>query len=425
MNESKEIVIKVENLAKVYKIYNKPIDRLKESLHPFRKVYHKDFYALKSVSFTVNKGSAIGIIGRNGSGKSTLLKILTGVLTPTSGKFTIKGRLSALLELGAGFNPEMTGLENIYLNGTIMGFSRQEIDSKLEDIISFADIGEFINQPVKTYSSGMFVRLAFAVAINVDPDVLIVDEALAVGDIRFQQKCYRRIEEFKKNKTVLFVSHDLSAVNKFCDNVMWINDGVVMDFGLPEEVTKKYQAFMLGADLNTYETNAQLSQNEENIADKIDSIESHLDVLGDNKAIITGISLFDANTKEKVTIVSAKQKVKLYISVRYNEIVNKPIIGFTIKDRLGNIVTQSNSYVLGKKIKSYSKNTTATYIFEFIIPPLRRGIYTISPAIASGVQEEHTQHCWIHDALIIQVIDGQKYDLQGYLYLDDINFFVV
>ena len=203
-----EVVIKIENLSKVYKLYNSPVDRLKESLHPLRKQYHHDFYALNNVSFEIKKSESVGIIGKNGSGKSTLLKILTGVLTPTSGTVKVNGKVSALLELGAGFNPELSGIENVYFNGMLMGYTREDMAERLDEILSFADIGNFVHQPVKTYSSGMFVRLAFAVAINVDPDILIVDEALAVGDIKFQRKCFLKIEELRKsNKSILFVSH--------------------------------------------------------------------------------------------------------------------------------------------------------------------------------------------------------------------------
>ncbi len=237
-----DIAIKVENLSKVYKLYEKPIDRLKESINPLRKKYHKDFYALKDLSFEVKKGETIGIIGKNGSGKSTLLKIITGVLTPSSGSVQVNGKISALLELGAGFNPEYTGIENIYLNGTIMGFSKSEIESKLQDILQFADIGDFVYQPVKTYSSGMFARLAFALAISVDPDILIVDEALAVGDMAFQNKCFNKILGLmEKGKTVLFVSHSLSAIRLLCNRTIWINDGEILYFDETDTVTEIYE----------------------------------------------------------------------------------------------------------------------------------------------------------------------------------------
>ena len=210
---NKNTAIKVTNLSKVYKLYDKPADRLKESLHPLKKKYHKEFYALNDVSFEIKKGETVGIIGKNGAGKSTLLKIITGVLTPSGGHVHVNGRIASLLELGAGFNPEYTGVENIYLQGTLMGYTKEEMESKIQAILDFADIGDFVYQPVKSYSSGMFARLAFAVAINVEPDILIVDEALSVGDMRFQQKCYRKFREFQElKKTILFVTHDTGTI---------------------------------------------------------------------------------------------------------------------------------------------------------------------------------------------------------------------
>lgn len=237
--------VEVENLSKIYKLYERPVDRLKESINPFGKKYHNKFYALNDVSFNVNKGETIGILGRNGSGKSTLLQIITGVLSPTKGRVNVNGKISALLELGAGFNPELSGIDNVYLNGTIMGYGKEEMDKKMDKIISFADIGEYIHQPVKMYSSGMFVRLAFAVAINVDPDVLIVDEALAVGDMQFQLKCIDKIKTFKKQgKTILFVSHDPYQVRNFCDQAIWLMDGKIHNRGDVNLITEMYIDFM-------------------------------------------------------------------------------------------------------------------------------------------------------------------------------------
>ena len=236
-----DTVVKAENLSKVYKLYKDPIDRLKEALNPFGKKYHHDFYALKDISFEVKKGETIGIIGKNGSGKSTLLKILTGVLTQTSGTCHVRGKISSLLELGAGFNPELSGIENVYFNGSILGYSKEEMDSKLAAILEFADIGEFVYQPVKTYSSGMSVRLAFAVAISVDPDVLIVDEALAVGDMFFQAKCYRKFKEFQsKGNTIVFVTHSLDTVKTYCNKVIFLDSGTVKEIGSPKEVVNTY-----------------------------------------------------------------------------------------------------------------------------------------------------------------------------------------
>ncbi len=241
--------VSVENITKLYKLYDKPSDRVKEALNPFTsQKYHREFFALKDVSFEVNRGETLGVVGKNGSGKSTLLKILTGVLTPTSGRVVTDGRISSLLELGAGFNFELTGLENIFLFGTINGFSKEEMNQRLEQIIEFADIGPFINQPVKMYSSGMFVRLAFAAAINIDPEILIVDEALSVGDMKFQKKCLERIDQFREaGKTILFCSHDLHAVGELCSRVIWLKDGEVAQIGEPGPVISSYVSMMTEA----------------------------------------------------------------------------------------------------------------------------------------------------------------------------------
>lgn len=247
-------IIEVKELSKIYKMYNKPSERIKEALFPksFGKKV-KEFYALRDVSFSVEKGETVGIIGKNGSGKSTLLKILTGVIKESGGMAKVDGKVSALLELGAGFNPEYTGIENIYLNGTIMGFTREQMKEKIDEITDFAEIGEFINHPVKNYSSGMFVRLAFAVAINVSPEILIVDEALAVGDYRFQAKCYKKFEELKNmGKTILFVTHDVDTVRRFCTRAVWIDSGrLVMDGGA-REVTSKYMEFITGSETDAF-----------------------------------------------------------------------------------------------------------------------------------------------------------------------------
>ena len=232
------IAINVKNLSKKYQLYETPKHRLIEALHPFRKKYHHDFWALRDVSFEVVSGSTIGILGRNGSGKSTLLQIICGILTPTQGEVKVNGRVSALLELGSGFNPEFTGRENAFMGGSIMGISRKEMDERFGEIASFADIGEFIDQPVRIYSSGMYIRLAFAVAINVDPDILIIDEALAVGDVKFQKKCLRRLEQLKNNKnlTTIFVTHSLAMMSNFVDKAILLNNGCIVDYGYPSEV---------------------------------------------------------------------------------------------------------------------------------------------------------------------------------------------
>lgn len=245
MPANSEYAIDVQDVSKIYRLYDKPIDRLKESLSLTHKNYHKDFYALSGISFRVRKGETVGIIGTNGSGKSTILKIITGVLTPTSGQVQVQGVISALLELGAGFNMDYTGIENIYMNGTMMGFSRKEMEAKLADILEFADIGDFVYQPVKTYSSGMFVRLAFALAINVEPEILIVDEALSVGDVFFQSKCYRRMEEIRRGgTTILMVTHDMGSVIKYCDRVVLLNKGHFVAEGAPGKMVDLYKKIL-------------------------------------------------------------------------------------------------------------------------------------------------------------------------------------
>ena len=243
----KDIAIEVKNLTKIYKLYDKPIDRLKDSLGLAKKGKFKEHSALNNVSLSVKKGETVGIIGTNGSGKSTILKIITGVLSPTEGEVNVDGHISALLELGAGFNMEYNGIDNIYLNGMMIGFSEEEIEKRMDAILEFADIGDYVYQPVKTYSSGMFVRLAFAVAINIDPEILIVDEALSVGDVFFQAKCYHKFEEFKKKgKTILFVSHDLSSISKYCDRAVLLNQGVLLGEGTPKKMIDIYKQVLVG-----------------------------------------------------------------------------------------------------------------------------------------------------------------------------------
>jgi len=413
-----EMAIRIENLTKVYKLYDKPIDRLKESLGIFGKVRHKDYFALRDVNLDVKKGEILGIVGTNGSGKSTILKIITGVLSPTAGSINIDGKISALLELGAGFNPEYTGIENVYLNGTMLGYTREEMEKRLPNIIEFADIGDFIYQPVKTYSSGMFARLAFAVSINVDPDILIVDEALSVGDTRFQQKCYRKMEEFKKTKTIILVTHDIGVISKFCDRVVWIEKGELKNIGDPLEIAKQYTAYVMQSKLvHEVATNDKKKDDNDNMLMPIDGL---VESYGDKKAIIRGIGLFQDSEKSMTQTVSPNKVTKIVIRIKYNEQIINPIVGFTIKDRLGNVAFQSNSEVLQQVLDT--NMSTVDYAFEFEFPELNVGQYTISPAIASGTQANHSQHNWIHDAYIFNVINNNLYNLEGMLSLSDIKF---
>lgn len=344
-----DTVIEIKNITKIYNLYNKPSDRLKEALFS-RKSRHTEFAALNDVSFDVCKGEILGIIGKNGSGKSTILKIITNVLTPTSGECIVKGKIAALLELGAGFNMEYTGIENIYLNGQMIGFSKEEMDKKLQDIIDFADIGEHIYQPVKTYSSGMFARLAFSVAISVDPDILIVDEALSVGDVFFQNKCYRRFEEFRdKGKTILFVTHDMGSVIRYCNRCVLLNAGKKVGEGKPQEMVDLYKRIMVG----------QWNENEEKnstIANLIDSTNVNvnrlwkeqistnpdMEVYGDGRAEIIDFGIFSdsgniGNNVYKGDYYTVKMKVRI------NDDNLNPIFAFKLRDVKGTELTGTNT----------------------------------------------------------------------------------
>ncbi|WP_270525599.1 ABC transporter ATP-binding protein [Enterococcus raffinosus] len=320
-----ETVIEINHLTKKYDMYKKPSDRLKEALSPTRKTYHEVFYALNDVNVEVKKGEMIGFIGENGSGKSTILKIITGVLTPSEGEVKIEGNIAALLELGSGFNPEYSGYENIFLNGMVLGFSREEMQDKVDDIINFADIGDHLYQPVKTYSSGMFVRLAFAVAINVDPDILIVDEALAVGDLEFQLKCMEKFTELRNaGKTILFVSHDVNAVRRFCDRVYWLKNGVVEAEGETMEITETYENFLKKKSLKTVDRDNSSSE----------------DFSAYNIVEVKSAELLDGDL-QPLEIV--EQDSKVVVKVTYNvkdDSIKKPVLGVAIR-------TVDNNYVCG------------------------------------------------------------------------------
>lgn len=343
-----EVAIRVDDVSKLYKLYDKPSDRLKESLGLTRKKLYKEHYALHNVSFDVKRGETVGIIGTNGSGKSTILKIITGVLNPSGGHVEIDGRISALLELGAGFNMEYTGIENIYLNGTMIGFSREEIDAKMQDILDFADIGDFVHQPVKTYSSGMFVRLAFAVAINIDPEILIVDEALSVGDVFFQAKCYKKFEEFKEQgKTIIFVSHDLSSISKYCDRVVLLNKGDKMSEGAPKEMINLYKRVLLNQTVSGQDGKV-LQENEEQGSTETKLWKSHykinpgVDEYGTGEAEIIDFAIIDehgsyTNCIEKGTSFAIKSKVL------FNQEIQNPIFTLTFKNIQGTAVTGTNT----------------------------------------------------------------------------------
>ena len=362
-----DLAINISNITKTYRLYEKPSFRLKEALSVTGKKYHKNFQALNDISFYVEKGEMLGIIGKNGAGKSTMLKIITGVLTPTSGKIEIDGKVSALLELGAGFNMEYTGVENVYLNGTMTGFTREEMDEKLQDIIDFADIGDFIYQPVKTYSSGMFARLAFAVAINVEPDILIIDEALSVGDVFFQAKCYNKMEELKNSgKTILFVTHDMGSVLKYCNRAIVIDAGSKVAEGPAKEMIDLYKKILVG------QHNKNRDGIEKAIQEKLDKakvnnfdpdeeqsgdwkdymlINPNNQNYGDDRAEIIDFGIFDGDGKISNTIYKMND-FTIRMKVKFKEDIEAPIFAFSIKDIKGTEISGTNTVIEDTEIGS-------------------------------------------------------------------------
>ncbi|MEM8517521.1 ABC transporter ATP-binding protein [Janthinobacterium sp. CAN_S7] len=431
---SEEIAIRVENLSKCYEIYDNPRDRLKQFVLPRlwqgaglkKKQYFREFWALKNVSFEVKKGETFAIIGRNGSGKSTLLQMICGTLSPTSGSVQTNGRIAALLELGSGFNPEFTGRENVYMNASVLGLSNEEIDARFDDIVSFADIGTFIEQPVKTYSSGMVVRLAFAVIAHVDADILIVDEALAVGDAFFTQKCMRFMRNFMKNGTVLFVSHDTGAVVNLCNKAVLLERGEFKEEGTPKEVIEHYLATL-------YESTTEAAQakagREVAVETRAKALElPHVDMraslfngstlrndievfqfdpdqagFGTGEAKIFSVRLLEPSSAPLSWIVGGEEVV-LEIRCRAQSDIVRPIIGFQFKDRLGQVIFADNTFLVYKNSPvAAAAGAELTARFEFRLPVLPSGDYSISPAIADGTQDEHVQHHWLHDALMVRV----------------------
>jgi len=400
-------VIQVEGLTKVYRLYAKHSDRVKEAFDPRKRSYHSDFYALRDVSVAVEKGETVGIIGRNGSGKSTLLKILTGVTSQTSGKVTVTGRIAALLELGAGFNMEMTGMDNIFLNGMINGLTRKEVEERLESIIAFADIGEFIDQPVKMYSSGMFVRLAFAMAVHIDPDILIVDEALSVGDIFFQQKCYRKFEEFKqKGKTILFVTHDLNSVLKYCDRAIVLHEGKKLAEGSPKEMVDVYKKVAVNLyDRPEAKTAERKSSDVAPGKPWKDGLVLNPNVLdyGDGKMKIVDLGMFTEDGLLSQSVLKNDICV-IKMRVRIEEDVQFPIFAMTVKDIKGNELTGTNSKIemIGPDIARKGEE----YVVSFRQPMLLQGgQYFLSFGCTRFDEKgEFVVHHRLYDVLSFQVV---------------------
>ncbi len=424
-----DTAIRVSHLSKCYHIYDTPRDRLKQFIFPslrrltrqIPKQYFREFWALKDVSFEIKRGETVGIIGRNGSGKSTLLQMICGTLHPTNGEIRTRGRVAALLELGSGFNPEFTGHENIYMNASVLGLSIEEIEHQYDQIVAFADIGEFIHQPMKTYSSGMNVRLAFAVMAHVKAEILIIDEALSVGDAFFVQKCMRFLREFMERGTVLFVSHDVGAVLNLCSHAIWLHDGSIEASGHPKIVTESYlekqyeseqgTASIKTSKVPTIQTNVPLRDmrldfiNRTNLRNDIELFPflPNAPSFGAGGAVINSVRLLDSDDRHLSWVVGG-EPVRLEISCSVLQAMFSPIVGFQVKDRLGQIIFADNtylSYMHGPLSVLQGESFEAH--FYFLMPVMPVGDYSIAIAVAEGTQVEHVQHKWIHEALVFKV----------------------
>ena len=429
------LAINVCDVTKIYRLYDKPIDRLKESISLTHKKYHKEFFALDKISFSVEKGSTVGIIGTNGSGKSTILKIITGVLNPTTGSVEVDGNNSALLELGAGFNMDYTGIENIYMNGTMMGFSREQMEAKLPEILEFADIGDFVHQPVKTYSSGMFVRLAFALAINVEPEILIVDEALSVGDVFFQAKCYRRMEEIRKTgTTILMVTHDMGSVIKYCDKVILLNKGEFLAEGPAGEMVDLYKKILAGrmddleADLakrldsnfsDMMELNNDINKTHAKeyhglMKEKI-SINPNKTEYGDGRAEIYDLGLLDSKG-ELTNLLLKGEEFTIREKIRFNANIESPIFTFTIKDKKGTELSGTNTMFEGVEVKPVKPGDEAVVEFKQKMT-LQGGEYLLSMSCTGFENGTHVVYHRLYDVTFITVISNKNteavYDMES------------
>ena len=413
----KNLAISVQGVSKIYKLYDKPIDRLKEAVSLTHKSYHRDFFALSDISFDVKKGETVGIIGTNGSGKSTILKIITGVLSPTTGTAEVSGNISALLELGAGFNSEYTGLENIYMNGTMMGFSRQEMERRMDDILRFADIGDFVNQPVKTYSSGMFVRLAFALAINVDPEILIVDEALSVGDVFFQAKCYRRMEEMMKNgTTILMVSHDMGSIIKYCDKVVLLNRGHFVAQGEAGKMVDLYKKIL--ANQTDELAEALIEQKKEALGLPVGEVHTdksmkermnlnpEVQEYGDGRASFEDFGTLDA--RGNVTNLLLKGEMfTIRERVRFHAPIENPIFTYTLRDKKGTDITGTNTLFEGTEIKPVKDGDVYTVSFRQKMN-LQGGEYLLSMSCTGYENGEHVVYHRLYNVLSLTVISNKN-----------------
>jgi lipopolysaccharide transport system ATP-binding protein len=421
---SSENAIEVSNVSKCFHIYSTPFDRLKQIVAGGRKTYYDEFWALQPTTFQIKKKQTVGIIGRNGSGKSTLLQIICGTLSPTTGEVKTNGRVAALLELGAGFNPEFTGIENARVAASLYGLSPEEIEMRLDAIAAFAEIGEHLYQPVKTYSSGMYVRLAFAVIAHVDADILVIDEALAVGDAYFTQKCMRFLRLFMQQGTVIFVSHDTGAIVNLCDTVLWLDRGKMVRLGEPKQVSEDYLASLFEDSpppANTTKHNP-LSADSAACASELThppslqeqlpsngafSFEAQLGrEFGEGGARIERVIMVDTNGHH-ILQCSGGELVELVITVRAHRDLEQPIVGFFFKDRLGQVIFAENTFLTYQhKELLIKKESTFTVRFRFQLPTLPQGDYSLAAAVATGTPSNHRQQHWIHDALFIRSISN-------------------
>ncbi|WP_059065914.1 ABC transporter ATP-binding protein [Stenotrophomonas indicatrix] len=433
VEDQSELAIRVSNVTKCFQVYEQPQDRLKQAILPRLKrfvgrpgyTYYREFWALKGINFEVRRGDTVGIIGRNGSGKSTLLQIICGTLQPTSGEVTVRGRVAALLELGAGFNPEFTGRENVYMSASILGLTREQVDQRYEDIVAFADIGDFLEQPVKTYSSGMYVRLAFAVIAHVDADILVIDEALAVGDAIFVQKCMRFLRKFRENGTLLFVSHDTSSVLNFCQSAVWLDRGEMRMHGLAQETCNAYIEYcsqeVYG---DTVKLQSRQSGKREAKVSPMARVEQDVKVeLFDNVANSSGWQSGVANIVsvtlcngdgEPFSSFAGGEDVLLKIRATTHQALESPLIGFFVKDRLGQSLFGEHTYTYIQPPMQVEAGTTLEASFRFTLPLLPNGEYSMTVSIADGDPYTNTQHAWLHDAVLIRVASPKlRYGLVG------------
>jgi len=413
--------VEFQAVSKSYAIYDSPGDRLTELLSLNRVKRRRDFLALEDVSFAVERGQTFCIVGQNGSGKSTLLQMVAGILQPSAGSVAVNGRVSALLELGAGFNPEFSGRDNVYLNGSILGLSTRQIDQRYKEIEAFAEIGQFIDQPVKTYSSGMVVRLAFAVAINVDPEILLVDEALAVGDIYFRQRCMRKVHELRsRGITILFVSHAVSDVKAIGDRAMWLDRGRVVDLGDPDRVVAKYLAAMVEKDSTYLIHQAGARERRQgmgavNAPEVVDSIPNIDHRFGDGRAEVLGLGVFDEQGRP-LHLLEPCSRILLRISVRAKAEVPLPIVGFMLRNQLGIDFAGTNTAREGYELPPMSAGDIYTVDFYIDLPELYPAAFSFSPAIADGTLMGYAMCDWIDNALALQMGRSEA-QVYGYIHL--------